>query len=242
MQVENESPTSWGAFYERIEHSIENARTLETASRQLIDCLYSELSQSVVLARVFATLRLSELTPDLQEFARRLARTASLELSQDSFALTLLGTAGESPAWNARLRSVGHQAIPLVSAGFITAIPMMSALLDQMGFDLGWIRGEPGLMARSMGKMAGTFFVEDAATTRDSRGRLVIAAQDFVRQYGVKTVFGFGGGYAIGGRFVVVICFLRQRIGKAAAIRFQSLVNIFKSKTGPFITDPRKIF
>jgi hypothetical protein len=40
----------------------------------------------------------------------------------------------------------------------------------------------------------------------------------------------------------VVICFLRQRIGKAAAIRFQSLVNIFKSKTGPFITDPRKIF
>jgi hypothetical protein len=226
----------------RLQQQLEKARTLEDAAQTFVSGFYDANRDSVVLVRLFVTLRLSELPGDLQDFARGLARKAAIDLGPDAFVLTLLGTAGENAEWRQRRRSTGHQAIPLASPDFVAAIPMMSALLEQLGFDLGWIRGEPEIVASKIGQMSGTFYVEDAATAVDSQNRKIIAAEAFVRQHGVKSVLGFGGGYAIGGRFVVTICFLRETITKATAVRFQSFANDFKAKTGAMASDSRRIF
>jgi len=90
--------------------------------------------------------------------------------------------------------------------------------------------------------MSGTFFVSDASTSKDNQDRLIIAFQDFVSQYNVKTVFGFGGGYAIGGKFIAIICFTKESIPKDKAILFQGLANTFKFKTATLIKDKEKYF
>ncbi len=56
--------------------------------------------------------------------------------------LSLLGTRGEDMRWNDRRNSQGHVGIPLVSADFIDAIPMMSRLLKELGLDLNWIASD----------------------------------------------------------------------------------------------------
>jgi hypothetical protein len=119
---------------------------------------------------------------------------------------------------------------------------MMSALLEQMGFDLGWIRGEPEIVAQKMGKLAGTFYVAEAGTAKDSKNRLIISAQDFVSEYDVHTVFGVGGGFITSDKFLTAICFLREYIDKETAVLFQGLANIFKSKTQKFIQDKSRYF
>lgn len=226
----------------RLKQRLDKANTLEGAAQEFVEGLYDTFRDSIVLTRLFATFRMSELPTNLQDFARGLAQNASVALPPDAFVLTLLGTTGDNGAWRSRRSSVGHRAIPLVSSDFVDAIPMISALLEQLGFDFGWIRGAPEIVASKIGQLGGTFYVEDASTAVDSRNRKIISAQDFVSHYGVKSVVGFGGGYAVCSRFVVTICFLRETITKNTATRFQGLVNDFKGKTGEMASDPSRIF
>jgi hypothetical protein len=85
----------------------------------------------------------------------------------------------------------------------------------------------------------GSFYVENASTSKDSKGRNIIAAQDFVKKYGVKSVFGFGGGYATGGKMLAVICFLNENIDKKKAVNFQSLGPVFIVKTQQLIANKK---
>jgi hypothetical protein len=90
---------------------------------------------------------------------------------------------------------------------------------------------ETAIVTQSLGTVAGVFYVDDAATAVDSAGRPIIADRVFVQEHGVKTVFGFGGAYALTGTFVVAVLFTRERVGRSQAERFMRLANQFKAST-----------
>ncbi|MFX0071217.1 MAG: hypothetical protein ACFFAO_09020 [Candidatus Hermodarchaeota archaeon] len=222
-----------------IRDSLEGQPTVEAAGQKFVTTMYDMLKESIVLLRLFVAIQYRELPRNIQSFADKLAGTANIKLQPDNYVLTLFGTIGQESGWHVRASSQGHQGIPLPTGDFVAAIPMMSALLEQLGFNLGWIRGEPDIVAQHVGKLMGSFYVADAATTKDSKGRNIIAAQDFVRKYGVKTVFGFGGGFASGGKMLTVICFLNETIEKKQAVYFQSLGPVFIIKSQRLVLDKK---
>ena len=222
-----------------IKSSLGTETSIELAANKFVSDFYDKFGDSIVLLRLFVAIQYKELPKLIQTFADRLASTASLKLSPDNYVLTLLGTIGKEEEWRNRKKSQGHQGIPLPTPDFVKSIPMMSALLEQLGFNLGWIRGEPDIVAQHVGKLMGSFYVEDAVKTKDSKGRNIIAAQDFVRKYGIKSVFGFGGGYATGGKMLTVICFLNETIDKKLAVNFQSLGPTFIVKTQNLIANKK---
>ncbi|MFX0142266.1 MAG: hypothetical protein ACFFDN_51985 [Candidatus Hodarchaeota archaeon] len=184
-------------------------------------------------------IQYDELPSVIQRFADNLAQSANLKLAADNYVLTLFGTIGVNEIWRNRTASQGHQGIPLATSDFVQSIPMMSALLEQLGFKLGWIRGEPDIVAQHVGRLMGAFYVEDAATSKDSKGRNIIVAKEFINEYNVKTVFGFGGGYATGGKMLVVICFLNETISKKQSLLFQAFGPIFILATQELVSSKR---
>lgn len=110
---------------------------------------------------------------------------------------------------------------------------MMSRLLSQIGVQMDWIdRWDSNLVSQSgISSTSGTFFVADAATEVDSKGRKIIASQDFVARMGVRSVCGFGTAYLGTDTFITLILFLRDTIDKSTADQFQMVVNSFKMHT-----------
>ena len=84
------------------------------------------------------------------------------------------------------------------------------------------------------------FFVDDAAEATDHEGRKIIAAQDFVSSYNVKSVFGTGGAYT-NGQIIVVVAFCRDTLSRSTAERFLTLTNLFTSQTSS-LAEPTKVF
>lgn len=224
--------------YKRVERQVQlvgrGKPTLEAAARAYSALLYEEFKESVVLSRLFATVPKRDLPASRAKFVDALARSAGVAdtIDDTTLVLSLLGTAGSEPEWSDVTKSRGHVGIPLVSAAFVDAIPMVSRLLHQLGAGVDWIdRKDTSIVARALGLVGGVFFVQDAASEVDAQNRKVIAAQDFVAKYGVQSVFGFGGGYAGTQVFVVSITFLRDQIDKAVAERFLAHVDRFKVST-----------
>ncbi|HMF32994.1 MAG TPA: HAMP domain-containing sensor histidine kinase [Candidatus Lokiarchaeia archaeon] len=227
-----------------LETKLIGVNSLEEAAQVFAEEFYKTFEESVVLVRLFITIPLGELPSVIQAFANNAAKNAqfSVPLPEDTMILTLFGTCGEEQSWNNRQNSKDHLGIPVTSETFVSAFPMMSALLEQLGFDLGWIRGEAEIVTKCIGSLSGTFFVEDAATTLDNNGRHVIPAQDFVANYGVHSVFGFGGGYLVAGKFVVAIVFCRDSFDQSNAIMFQELANVFKLHTYALVANKNQYF
>lgn len=224
------------AFRSKLGGKIEGCACVEEAAQKYTDVMYEEFKDSIVLVRLFAALPFGALPAPNQAFVTKLAASAAIRhlIKDQTLVLSLLGTRGEKATWNSRHNSQGHVGIPLASADFIEAIPMMSRLLKELGLDLDWIDSEDTeIVAKTLGKIAGVFYVPDAKTTVDHQGRKIIAAQDFVDAYKVKTVFGLGGGYAYIGssNFLTNIVFTRETLEKRQAERFMPLVNEFKTAT-----------
>ena len=178
---------------------IENKHnTLEDAAQHYMSILYDELKESIILTRLFATIPFKDLPKSNKEFVMTLAHTSGIVkmLKDETLILSLFGTRGAKPEWNDRHKSKGHVGIPLASSDFIDRIPMMSRLLKQLGAGIDWIEEtDTRLVAKTFKSMSGVFYVKDAETEVDNKGRKIIAAQDFVKEEKVKTVFGIGGGY-----------------------------------------------
>jgi hypothetical protein len=79
--------------------------------------------------------------------------------------------------------------------------------------------------------ISGVFYVKDAETEVDNKGRKIIAAQDFVKEEKVKTVFGIGGGYFKTPLFFTNVIFLREFIEKQMAEQFMLQASKFKIAT-----------
>ena len=142
--------------------------------------------------------------------------------------LSLIASSGQEAQWRDRRNSKGHVGIPLISASFVHAIPMIARLLEELGLPIDWADEHDIDLVKNLG--TGFFFVENAAEALDSEGRKIIAAQDFVADYQVRSVFGAAAPYA-NGQMVVAVTFCRDIIGRGAAEAFLPLVNLFKSKT-----------
>src|SRR5581483_10890694 len=187
-----------------------NAGSVQEACQSVIEGLVDRLGDSLRLARAYMTVPWQRLPEADKIFARTVAANALAGhlLRNDTQVLSLLGTAGAEPLWGDRYSSRGHLAIPLLSPEFVAGIPMVSGLIDQLGSSGRWY----GQIAPASGKeifgvFSGTFFVPEARTGRDSSGRLLIPAQDFVESYGIRSVFGVGGQFQASGMILACIFF-----------------------------------
>jgi hypothetical protein len=224
------------ALHDKIEQSVKGCKSLDLAAQKFNDVLFDAFEESIVLTRLFATVPYGKLPPANKKFVDALAESTGITslLREEMLVISLLGTRGEKRTWNSRYDSEGHVGIPLASADFVEAIPMVSRLLNELGLGLDWIDShDSDIIARIIGKMAGVFYVPDAKTTTDHKGRQVIAAQNFVDEHKVKTVFGLGGAYLYLGSktFLANIIFTREQIEKRQAERYMTLLNTFKTTT-----------
>jgi hypothetical protein len=210
---------------------------VEEAAQALASELYAQFAESVVLARVFLTVRFDALPAELRVVVEDLARAAGRADRLRGWVpvLTLVGTRGQEAAWNARRDSRGHQGIPLVSSSFVGAIPMISRLFRELGIPLSWIDGKDAQrIATAVGRSGGLFFVPDARTAVDDRGRKIIHAQDFVATSGVKTVFGTGAAYPRG-QILVTVVFCRDEVPRTAVAPFLDLSNLVRDQTAALV-------
>ncbi len=198
--------------------------TVEQAAQELSQTLYREFRESVVLARTYLTVPFGGLPASNQKFVRELAATVDSSLLKDTTpVLTLAGTAGTQADWNDRRKSVGHVGIPLLSAAFVESIPMVARLMNEMGLGMSWIEdGDTSLLEKVL--MSRMFYVPNASDAKDTKGRKVIPAQDFVKANNVKTVFGVGGSFIGSKTLVVLIIFANETVPKDVAQWFSCTV------------------
>jgi len=235
--------TSFRAVQDNLGQRIKALGSFEEAAQHYTAALYKEFEESIVLIRLFATVPYGQLPAQNKKSVDNLGRAkgVSASIHDQTLVLSLLGSSGKEPTWNDRRDSQGHVGIPLVSAAFIDAIPMMSRLLKQLGLGLDWIdQGDTAVVKQTIGSMTGVFFVPEAASEVDQRGRKIIVAEDFVQKYGIKTVFGFGGGYLGSSTFSVTIIFLRETLSETDARQFAAQVGFFKTITADLVK--QKIF
>lgn len=228
----------------KIAGQVAGSTALEGAAQKYMSILYETLSESIILARLFATIPFEELPEPSKEFVTNLAQSAGISelIKERTRVLSLLGTRGAKHEWNDRHNSQGHVGIPLASSDFIDSIPMMSRLLKQLGAGIDWIgTNDTELVASTYKNRSGVFYVRDAKTEVDNKGRKIIAAQDFVEEEKVKTVFGIGGCYMGTSLFFTTIIFVREFLDKDIVERFMLQANKFKTATLSFVHD-RRIF
>jgi hypothetical protein len=153
--------------------------------------------RQTALVRFYGTAPLASLPAAEQRFA---SRGADDVLPDSTTCLTLLGTAGELPQWNDRRASVGHRAIALRDPEQVARLPMVAALLDQLGVDVHALLSAQAevLLPAETGDYR-VFHVPYAL------GSLAIPAQDFVAEHGVAAAFGFGGALPTGEIYAVII-------------------------------------
>jgi hypothetical protein len=231
-------------FWETIEAEVMACTHLDAAAQVFCDRFYETFLDFAVLTRMFGTVPLGELPPADRAFAATFLDKGGTKpiFESQTPVLTLMGTRGVEPAWCARELSRDHRAIPLLSNDFIDGIPMIARLLGEIGFPrlssspAGW-----QFVTRDIVDVNGLFFVGDARTTTDERGRHIIPSFAFVERYGIKSVFGFGGPYSATSTFLTTIIFTRQLIPRNTAGRFVQLIAKFKAATVALV-DARALF
>jgi hypothetical protein len=209
------------------------ADTMEEVANRIIRYLYKSFvdpqtgDKSLALVRLFKTHPYQELEPELQTLVQR-------SLGEDPDfpqmkCLTLLATAGEQVAWNARRASRGHQAIPLVSEELIARSPMISQLIRQLGLEIATVlKPDPALVIDLEQTTFNVFHVPEA------QGSPFVPAQsEFVTSYGVRSVLGFGG-MLPSGNLLAIIMFSKTPISRDTAEMFKTLALNAKMAVLPF--------
>jgi signal transduction histidine kinase len=214
-----------------------SAICFEDIAQALTRRLYDEFTRSIVLTRCYITAPMASLPATNAAWVKSLAEAKGIahELKPTTPVISLVGSAGRRAEWNSRRLSQGHVGIPMVSASFIDAIPMMSRLMASLGGDLAWIDSDDiSHVVSQLGTISGVFYVPDATTETDAKGRKVIPAADFVAEHGVKTVFGVGGAFN-SGQIIVLLTFCSEHVSREIAEQFQQPMLQFKSATAPLL-------
>ncbi|HVF32725.1 MAG TPA: hypothetical protein VM933_06800 [Acidimicrobiales bacterium] len=209
------------------------AGSMEAAGQAIVEYLRRELVDgegrpACALVRFYRTLRFRDLPDELRDFA------GAVE-DDRTRCLTLLGTAGEAPAWNDRRRSDAHAAIPLVDEEVVAASPMIAGLIDQLGVDVAAVVGPP---SRDPGRANlhhrdyDVFFVPEAAGSP-----MVPAQDDFVVRHGIRSVVGCGGILPSGDLFALIL-FTKVTLSPETAALFRTLALSVKAAIVPFTFEP----
>ena len=211
----------------------EGAENMEEAAGRIVSYLYDTLiegragERACSLVRFFKTLSFESLDDELKAFA--LNMLAGGLFSHDMKCLTLLATAGENPAWNSRLNSKGHKAIPLPSEEALRDIPMILNLVKQLGLPTEMVvKPDPELILDMEQKTYNVFHVKEAPGSP-----YIPFQEEFVVPYGIKSVLGFGGLLPAGDIFTVNM-FLKVAITRETADLFRSLSLSVKLAVLPF--------
>ncbi len=209
-----------------------SAHTIEAAAQSMTDTVYEALEGSVVLTRAYVTEPYGKLPDANRSFVARVAQSKNVahELRDATPVLSLLGTTGQEKEWCDRKNSKGHVGIPLTSSSFISAVPMVAGLLQQMGVGIDWLDSEDDHIQVTSWGASGSFYVADATTEQNDRGEMIIPAQDFVSNYGVHTVFGIGDAYP-SGEMAVLIVFCNEHLPGDAPARLNPVVESFVRDT-----------
>lgn len=224
----------------RAQRRIHGADSLEQAAQRYVETIYAELSDSLVLLRLFATVPFAALPEPRRVFVEAIAEAMGTQLADETSVLTLLGTVGVEPAWCDAERSQGHLAIPLASKAFVDAVPMLSRMLQELGVGLDWFDNtERAIVGKTFGLQSSLFYVERALEAVDGRGRKIITAQTFAARYGVETVFGVGGGYVGTPVFMTIIGFCRETLAEAQVEGFRAHVDRVKAETEALVAAGR---
>jgi hypothetical protein len=233
-------------FRERVDVRIALCGPFEDAAQSFADALYTDFQDIVVLARVFAVIPLRQLdTEGIEYLAATMGTAAATSLDPSTPVLALFGTRGIERAWNHRTLSRDHRAIALVSAAFVEEAPMLAKLFAEIDAAPGLPTRGDWQFVRTVSDGDGLFFVGDARTTTDPRGRRVIPADDFVERYGVRTVFGFGSRAADDDITIAVIIFCRKSLMRSVAFRFAQLIESLRDgasrriASGALFSDPQ---
>jgi GAF domain-containing protein len=196
-----------------------DATTLESGARVMTEMVYDALGDALLLARTFAALRLSDLPSEERAFALARAEKSGEKLAEDSTVLTLLASRGTERTWNERRASKDHLALPFGSAAQLASAPPMIASL---------MRAER------------TFYVFDASTSTDDRGRYTISSRVFVREHDVRTVLGAGTRFG-DGTLVAMILFARQHVTRRVAEELEPVVDELVALTARAVAQ-KKLF
>ena len=234
MKLSTASPAQIRDHVKDVRSRVEGRRTLAAAAQALADTVFPAFEESLALVRVFATVPFGDLPGANQGFVRSLLRERpqTPPMPGTTPVLSLMGTRGIKPEWNDRMMSRGHVGIPLASAAFVDSIPMIARLLSEFGLAIeGMDDGGARIVRSKVGNLSGMFYVADARTEMDDHGRLIISAQDFVEEHGVRTVFGFGGAYMLERSYVTVILFAREPIAAERARELAPLSSALKATT-----------
>jgi hypothetical protein len=210
------------------------AKSMEEVATRIVRYLHEHFidqksgERACALVRLFVTLRFELLDEELQAFAR--SKLQGMPDSPVMKCLTLLGSAGSQPEWNARTMSAGHKAFPLPSAQFTQTFPMFSQLIKQFGLEIGRIL-EPGpsLLMDLEQTTYNVFYVPEA------KGSPYIPAQEgFVIPFGIQSVLGFGGILPPESPFMVIL-FSKVHIPLNTAQMFRTLALSAKVALLPFV-------
>lgn len=196
--------------------SVEEA--YQQLTQTLVDLCKNSDQSDLVLSRVYHSFDYALLPDSLQKVARDVWQD---KIQEDSKLLVLMGTYGQEPAWQDRHTSQGHKAI-LLSHETLEDIPMVSQLLQQIGFDVGVLLGKSDHNV-SYGGIAGTFGVFYVSP---ALGSPYIPAQDFVEKYNIQSVIGTGV-MLPQGDISAYIGFSRVVIEDKTASNIASLMSLF---------------
>ncbi|GAC1532776.1 MAG: hypothetical protein NVS3B12_11190 [Acidimicrobiales bacterium] len=219
----------------------DGATSMEQAADQIVRYLHTSLvdkrsgDRACALVRFYKSHRYSALDPDLQAAARNsLPADASQDVHWDAAnCLTLLATAGSAPGWDDRHNSVGHRAIPLLGSAAIERLPMISALVSQLGIDPEHLADpDPSLFTALEERSYNVFHVAEAAGSP-----FVPAQHDFVERYGIASVIGCGGVLPSGELFATIL-FTTVPVPRSTAEQFASLALSIKVAILPFVDGP----
>jgi hypothetical protein len=223
--------TECGTALRRVGSEAEN---MEEAANEVVRYLYDHLidgqtgEKACALIRFFKTHAYEEFEADLREFARGVVDEQAL--SPEMKCLTLLATAGERPEWNSRETSVGHKAIPLPSEQVVEQFPMISQLVKQFGLEMSAVlQPDPSLLVDLEQTSFNVFYVPEAVGSP-----YVVAQEEFVIPFGVKSVLGFGGMLPSGNLFAIIM-FLKVHIPRETADMFKTLALNVKMAALPFV-------
>mgnify|MGYP001100669074 CR=1 FL=1 len=219
---------------------------MQEALQDFVNIVYEELSQSIVLGRIFHLLEMRDLPDYDKNFVNTFAEKVGVshQLNRETKVLSLMATIGKEEAWNNRTLSGGHLGIPLVSTDFLNGIPMMASLLNSIGVMIPGVIDAKKIDIDSPFGYQGTFVVESAKEALDAQNRKVITNQDFVEKYQIQSVIGFGNQQFINSSFSVAVFFLSDSISKEDKnVRaFNSLLNVTLSKVSNYFLNKKVLF
>lgn len=207
------------ADYEELLKELSGISSCDSAqeiARKFVDVVYERFCDSLVLLRLFTTVRYDQLPEEDRRFVDGRGRaTNTLHLIHDATPIfTLLSTRGERPEWNDRSSSSFFRCIPLASTAFIASLSMLSRQFESVGFDLGLIDDWEAKVTSTgrADQYRGMLYVGDSAADRDPQGRMVVPKQEFVASNGVKTSLGFGSGYVGHPTLVTLFAFTNEYV------------------------------